>query len=412
MNEELRKLLDQFNNAQAEIRNALQKQREEIQAHGEGREETGRRVDEIGNRLEQISNDIREVQTRVQNAETEIARNGVRGGGDGDADKTPGQRFVESEQYQDAVRNHREKSDIVEIGSFHPRNTLITSAPDSGGGLVVPHRMPGIIAAPDRGLRIRDLIDVQPTQSNSIEYVEETGFTNNAAPTAEGGQKPESALAFEVKSASVQTIPHWVPATRQIISDAGQLRSYIDGRLTYGIKIVEESQILYGDGNSPNLGGIATNASVQTYAWSSGKLGDTKVDAIRRAITLARVAEYPVTGVVLHPTDWEDIELLKGTDKHYIWVVVSVGGVMQVWKVPVVETTAVSAGESVLGAWSLGATLWDREQTTIRISDSHSDYFIKNKVAILAEERVALTVHRPEAFVVVDFDTAPVESSS
>lgn len=398
-------LIEQFNTTQTEIRAALQTQREEIRKNGESSEETGKKVVEIGNRLESIVNDLKAVQARVQTAETEFARRGAMGAQD--EYKTPGQQFIESDAYQDVVKNKREKSDLVEVGSFHrPRNTLITSDDASGGSLVVPKRLPGIIAAPDRGLRIRDLLNVEPTESSSIEYVQETGFTNAAAMVAEDGTKPESALAFELKTAAAQVIAHWVPATRQIISDAGQLRSYIDGRLTYGLKLKEENQILYGNGTPPNLQGIATHADVQEYAWSDGEFGDTKVDAVRRAMTLARVAEYPVTGIVLNPLDWADIELLKGEDGHYIWVDVNEGGVMRLWRVPVVESNAATAGEAVLGAWSLGATLWDREVANVRVGEPE-DYFFKNKVAILAEERVVLTIFRPEAFVVVDFDATP-----
>lgn len=402
---ELSTLVEQFNTAQTDIRAALQTQRDEIKKNGESSEETGKKVNEIGNRLEEIVTDIKSVQARIHAAETDLARRGVTGGQD--EYKTPGQQFVDSDAYQDVVKNKREKSDLVEIGSFHrPRNTLITSDGASGGSLVVPQRYPGIIAAPDRGLRIRDLLNVESTESNSIEYVQETGFTNAAAMVAEDGTKPESALSFELQTAAAQVIAHWVPATRQIISDASQLRSYIDGRLTYGLKLKEENQILYGNGTPPNLQGIATHADAQTYAWSDGEFGDTKIDAVRRAMTLARVAEYPVTGIVLNPLDWADIELLKGDDAHYIWVDVNEGGVMRLWRVPVVETNAATAGEAVLGAWSLGATLWDREAANIRVGEP-DDYFFKNKVAILAEERIALTIFRPEAFVVVDFDATP-----
>lgn len=407
MDKELQALLTQFNTANAEIRAAVETQQAEIRNHGQAREETGRQVEQINARLEQISADIRAATTRIEAAETEFARGGFRGRGE--PPKSPGETFVESDTYRDAVRNNRERSDVVTVPSFWtPRNTLLTSDPASGGAILAPYRVPGVVGIPEQELRLRDLLNVMSTDSDLIQYVQETGFTNNAAPVAEGAEKPESALTYELKSAPAEVIAHWLPATRQIIANPSQMRNMIDVRLTYGLKVAEEAEILYGDGTTPNLQGIATHDDVQTYSWSSGLLGDNRLDAIRRAMALARLAGYPANGVVMHPNDWATFELLKGSDGHYLWGVAGAGAEARLWRIRVVESEAVTEGEPIVGAWNLGATLWDREQATVRLSDSHGDYFIKNKVAVLAEERVALTIYRPEAFVVVDLDGAPV----
>lgn len=408
MNPELKALLEQFNTTSGEIRGALDRQQNEIRLHGQASEATGAAVTAINNRIDQIAADIRGAQTRIETAENELARNGFRGGNVERA-KTPGETFTESEPYKNAVKNGSERTDIVAVPSFWtPRNTLIDSGSTSGGGLIVPTRVPGVVGIPEQALRLRDLLNVEATDSNLIQYVQETGFTNNAAPRAEGTEKPESALSYELKSAPAEVIAHWLPATRQIIADVRQMRGLIDNRLTYGLKVEEEAQILYGDGSSPNLQGIATHDDVQSYSWSSGILGDNRLDAIRRAMALGRIAGYPANGVVMHPNDWATFELLKGEDGHYIWINVNTGGVPVLWRVRVVESEAVTEGEPIVGAWNLGATLWDREEANVRLSDSHGDFFIKNKVAVLGEERVALTIYRPEAFVVVDLDGAPV----
>jgi hypothetical protein len=228
------------------------------------------------------------------------------------------------------------------------------------------------------------------------------------AATPETLIKPEMTIAYDLQTEAVKTIAHWIPASRQIMADASILRSRINDRLVFGLKFSEEHHILYGDGSSRQLAGILTDVGRQTYNWSSGGADDTKVDAIRRAVTKAMLAYYPVNGVVLHPNDWEDIELLKGSDKHYIWVTVPDGaGVMRVWGVPVVVTTAINEGEFVLGGWRLGATLWDREDASIRVAEQHENFFIRNMVLVLAEERLVQTVERPESFVHGFFDAAP-----
>ena len=153
--------------------------------------------------------------------------------------------------------------------------------------------------------------------------------------------------------------------------------------------------------------GILTNTDVQSYSWSDGTTGDTKIDAVRRAITLSQLAHYPVDGVVLNPQDWEDIELAKGDDDHYIWVSVTDGGETRLWRVPVVITTAIEAGDFLTGAFSLGAALWDMGSASIRVAEQHKDWFQRNMVAILAEMDMVLTNYRPESFVHGEFDNAP-----
>ena len=168
---------------------------------------------------------------------------------------------------------------------------------------------------------------------------------------------------------------------------------------------------LNGDGTGENLTGVLQTSGIQNYAWSSGATTpvlDTKADAIRRAATLSFLAYYEPSGVVLHPNDWEDIELTKDANGQYLVAVsVALGGEPKVWRLPVVETPAIPEGTALVGAFGTGAQLYDREQASIRISEQHSDFFVRNAIVVLAEQRLALAVKRPESFVKIDFDSAP-----
>lgn len=232
-----------------------------------------------------------------------------------------------------------------------------------------------------------------------------------AAAVAEGSAKPEARIQFELKTWNARVVAHWLPATRQVLDDDAQLQAYIEDRMLYGLEFAEETQILYGDGSSPNLQGILTHTGVPEYIWSDGPttpVPDTKIDAIRRAMTLAMLSNYPVTGLVINPLDKQDIDLAKGDDGHYIaFMTVDNAGVERFFRVPIVETPSILSGEALVGAFAQGATLWDREQASIRIAEQHSTYFTENKLAILAEERVGLAIYRPEAFVKVTFDAEP-----
>jgi HK97 family phage major capsid protein len=206
-------------------------------------------------------------------------------------------------------------------------------------------------------------------------------------------------------------LAHWEAAHRNVLADEPQLRSIIDNELMYGLRLLEDNQILNGNGTGENLLGILNTPNIQTYAWSDGAtspVADTKADALRRAATLSFLAYYEPSGIVLHPNDWEDIELTKDTNGQYLVAVsIAMGGEPKVWRMPVIDTPAMDEGTALVGAFGTGAQLYDREEASIRISEQHSDFFVRNAIVVLAEQRLALAVKRPEAFVKVDFDAQP-----
>lgn len=227
--------------------------------------------------------------------------------------------------------------------------------------------------------------------------------------TPETQLKPNAAINFALKTTAIKTLAHGLPASRQILGDIDALRAHVDNRLLEGLMLVEEEQLLRGDGSTNQLEGIMTNSRVATYAWNAAgaPTTDTKLDALRRSITLASKANYPPDAMVVSVDDWEDVELTKGSDGHYIWTAVGEGANQRVWRTNVIATTAMLAGEALVGAFGMGGMIYDREEASIRISESHNDQFMRNMVQILAEERIALVNFRPEAFVAVDLSTAP-----
>lgn len=264
--------------------------------------------------------------------------------------------------------------------------------------LVVEQRMPGIVAGPERPLTIRDLLTVVSTTSSSIEWARETTYTNNAAPQGgEGAAKAKSDLRFEKQNSPVQTLAHWFAASRQILADAPSLRSYIEQRGTYGLKLKEEDQLLTGDGTGNNLAGILPAATAYNVALN--ETGDTKVDQIRRAILQSSLSLYPADSVVMDLADWAAIETTKTTDGAYVFASPVNGATPRLWGKRVVSSLAMPANTFLSASFAMGATLWDRELVTVRVSESHADFFIENMVAILIEERLALTLERPAAFV-------------
>ncbi|KAG0764302.1 hypothetical protein G6F22_018251 [Rhizopus arrhizus] len=194
-------------------------------------------------------------------------------------------------------------------------------------------------------------------------------------------------------------------ASKQVLADIPLLQSYIDGRLRYGLQYVEEQQILAGDGTGQNLLGLIPQAT--DFDDDLRETGDTKIKTLRRAILQVRLAEYRASGIVLNPIDWADIELETDSNGRYIWVNVVEGGQPRMWRLPVVETTAMPAGSFLVGAFDMAAQVFDREDAAVEVSTEDGDNFRKNMVTIRGEERVALAVYRPESCVFGAFAAPP-----
>jgi HK97 family phage major capsid protein len=335
---------------------------------------------------------------QVAQIEQKLARGG--NGGNPEEQKSLGQQFVNSEGFKSFQDAGFSKSHGA--GSMSVKATLTSATTNAAGSLgagVQATRLPGIVELPQRRLTIRDLITPGRMDGNSLEYVKETGFNNNAGMVAEGAAKPSSDLQLSLVSTSAKVIAHWMKASRQILSDIPQLESMIDQRLLYGLAYKEETQILNGDGTGQNLLGIIPQATAYSAAFTP--TAETAIDKMRLAMLQAALAEFPATGHVMHPTDWARIELTKDAGGNYI-IGVPQGNIgPTLWGLPVVATQAISIDKFLTGAFRLGAQLFDRWDARVEAGYENDD-FTKNLVTILAEERLALAVYRPQAFIYGD----------
>lgn len=329
----------------------------------------------------------------------EIEQKLARGGGTKTtAEKSIGEQFVEDQGVKDWAQSSPSKGK-ADVRFKATITSATTDTAGAAGAAVETTRLPGILALPQRRLTVRDLISPGRMDGNALEYVRETGFTNSAAPVAETAAKPESDLKFDLVTTSAKVIAHWMKASRQILDDFSQLRSIIDQRLLYGLAYVEEGQLLNGDGTGQNLHGIIPQATAYAAAFTPD--APTAIDTLRLAQLQAALAEYPATGHVMHPTDWARIELEKDTTGRYI--IGNPQGMIgpTLWGLPVVATQAIAVDKFLTGAFRLGAQLFDRWDARVEAGFVNDD-FIKNLVTILAEERLALAVYRPEAFIYGD----------
>ena len=352
---------------------------------------------------------MNEAKARLDELEQKIARKGA---DDETRPRSIGEQVLAADEMKAFLASRASRGRAsVEVKAII--TSLTTDAMGSAGDLIVPDRLPGILAPGQRRLTVRDLLTPGRTSSTSVQYVKETGFTNAAATVSEttGALKPQSDIKFDIATSSVTTIAHWVLATRQILDDAPMLQSYIDGRLRYGLALVEENQLLNGGGTGTDLNGIYTQATAFT-APITIPAPVTRIDVLRLAVLKSALAELPTTGAVLHPADWASIELLKETTGAYLIGNPQGALAPTLWSLPIVATQAISQGNFLTGAFRLGAQIFDRWDARVEVSTEDDQNFRKNLVTILAEERLALAVYRPEAFVKGAFAAAATAATA
>ena len=331
--------------------------------------------------------------------------------GEDRSDKTPGDRVLESAQYK-SLRN----SGVLDIESEFPRltavkalnrtelKTLLQSGGAPGTQFLVNSRLPGVLPIMRQPLQMAQLVTIREVgEGNTVEWVRHSATTNNAAETAEAsatagvtGTKPESAITFVVENTPLRMIAHWIPATRQALQDMPQLRGIVDDELVEGVNRRVNTQILSGDGIAPNLTGILNTAGIGTQALGA----DTRPDALFKALTTLRTGFFEPSAIVMHPSDWQDFALLKDTTGTYVYGSPAMSIEPQLWGVRVIIDTSITAGTALVGDFHQ-AVLFVRDGIQVLTSESHSDFFVRNMIVILAEGRYGLAVQRPSAFVTV-----------
>ncbi len=379
------------------LNTALENISNQLKEHGVKAEQSGRLSTEVKNAVDSLLTQQAETQARLQAAEQLVAKleNGSQA-----RDKKPetiGAQVIASDEFK-AFQNHRGKGQF----SVGIKNVLTST------DIIAPQRVPGLVMPGQQRLTVRDLLAPGRTVSNSVEFVREASYTNSADVVSENpsAAKPESAITFELDSASVTTIAHYLKASKQVLADEAMMMSYIDARLTYGLKLKEEAQLLNGSGVGVNIDGLVTQATAYANPGVDVQI-ETQVDRLRLALLQAELADYFADGIVLNPIDWTAIELTKDTTNQYVFARPQGIAGPALWGRPVVATKSMTAGDYLVGAFAMAAQLWDREDSSVTVSNSNEDDFIKNLVTILCEERLTLTVYRPDAFITGDFDGLP-----
>lgn len=339
--------------------------------------------------------------------------------------QSPGSQFLGSTGYRELKQSGRLNSNLEDVrlsvtmgeatsmldwAGMGQKALLRGGSSTSGQAFVLEDHRPGYLDILQAPLNIIDIIPRTPTDSDTIEYVQESTFTNNAAFTAEAtgftatslggtGVKPESALAYSTQTATVRTMAHWIPVTNRMLADAPAIRGIIDGRLLFGLQQKLQAQIVSGGGTGEDLTGILNTSGIGVVGLGS----DSRIDALYKGRTNVMWTGYGrPSAYLLNPTDWQSIRLSResaasATPGSYLFGAPSNVATPTLWGIPVIEDPNVTQGTAIVGDFNQGLTLFDREQGAVRVG-TVNDQFIRNMQTILAELRVAFVVWRPAVF--------------
>lgn len=311
-----------------------------------------------------------------------------------EAPKSFGQLIVEDQAFKAFASGQAGKCRIVLKNGFKVHANTITGqsgSPAANNDVLTPADRRGIVGGAVQELRAKDLIPQGNTNSNAVEFTRELVFTNNAAGAAEGASKAQSTLTFELYSAPVVTIAHWLKVSKQVRDDAPALIAYIENRLRYGVELAEDAQIIAGTGTQ-DLIGMLTSPNYTAFTPTSG---DTAIDSANRAFRALDAAGYPATGVIMNPATWGAIERLK--DSNNLYIVGSPFGQItpMLWGKPVVLSSNMTANKLLTAAFNMAFMYLTRQETVVEMFEQDDTNVQKNLITIRAEKRAALGGLRP-----------------
>ena len=324
-----------------------------------------------------------------------------------EAPKTLGQSFLESDAYKSFMETgiKNVKSEL----KWDPRVETKTTVTETTWP-------PGVVRAP----RIQEsaqldpyvipaLIDTITTDQYQYKYLEETTYTNNAAPTAEGSALGENALAFTERTEEIRKIGAFIPMTEELLADVSAAQGYIDSRLRFMVRQTISDQIIGGSGSGVNLTGILNKTGINSFNYSSFSGNLKRIGQIFEAITeIQKDAFMNPDAIVMHPSDWYQVVTevnAVSTNGALNPLFVGAGSfgdavTPRLWGVPVVSSTETSAGDCLVGVFGGGQAIHivARQGMEVAMSDSHDENFVKDIIVMKATVRMGLPIYRATAF--------------
>ncbi|MDH0126990.1 phage major capsid protein [Brucella intermedia GD04153] len=388
MDIEIKEALDGATKTLAEVKQAQTDLSEKLKLLDE-KKASGEDITDIKGRIEESRKEIEELGEKMVDVTRQMSARK-------DEAKSFGRLVAEQKDFKSRIMG-RETVEIKDITSASFGTVTLPAG--------VRRANRGLIEPVNQTLFLRDVIPSSPTSAAVIEYLQETGYTNNAATVAPGAQKPQSELTFAAKSAPMVKLAHFFRINEETLDDVDGLEAYINQRGLYGLLLKEEAEVLNGDGSANHVDGLIANSTAYVPATVPGITPTNAMDDIRIAIAQVAEADLVASAVVMNHLDAAALDLTKDADGHYLHPAFAGN---TAWGLPVVRTKGIPQGKFIVGGFVGNTLLWQRKGIEIRRSTEDRDNFVTNKVTILLEERIQLETLRPEGIIYGDLSEPPV----
>ena len=269
----------------------------------------------------------------------------------------------------------------------------------------------------ERPLTIADLFSAGTMTGQAIKYPVYGAFEGAAGTVAEGGKKPQMHLPDPTwVTDTLHEVAAFWKVSDTMAEDLPYIVSEIDSHAQYNLKLVEEMQLLAGDGTDPNMQGLY-GRDIQTIAQGA----DTDADRIFKATTLINNATgFVADAVVLNPADYEALRLGKDANSQYYgggyfsgaYGNGGMSGTPALWGLKTVVTAAIEQGTALVGAFKASGTVYRKGGLRVESTNSNEDDFQNDKVSYRIRERLALQVKYPKGFVKVALGKASSAKAS
>lgn len=258
-------------------------------------------------------------------------------------------------------------------------------------------------------LTIAALLGSMATDSDHIAYmVEKVDAVAEGKPAtvAETGQRPFVRFdLFERVDENLREIAGMTKISETTINNAPYIRDIINNRLVRELQLVEEHQLLNGDGSGTNLTGLLNREGVQSQDISDAETTFNGLLEAKQKVVAN--TGYAADSLVVNPADY--VKLVLKADKNGQYFAggpfmgqYGNGGVLsgpQIWGMSVVDTPSIAAGSYMLGNFSQAGTVLRHGGLRVNSTNSNSTDFENGLITLRVSETVGLMVSRPACLV-------------